>query len=194
MPRSPPHFAAALHRRNTRTPADVCRTHEYRSPYGHSAGLTAPPAHTLPLLRGSVCLQVDFYRRVVFRRGLVKRGAFIEDRIGNEMLGALRTVGASSALRYGCWIHDDGLRVPMVKHNHGRAFITHGEKRGIEERAAAGRASRSRSSSSSVDGEDGVAVAAMSRLFGGVTLQDGPSKQEGGVVGANGENIGGAGW
>lgn len=130
-------------------------------------------------------LQVDFYRGVVFRRGLVKRGAFIEDRVGNEMLEALRTVGATAAARYGCWISDDGVRVPMVVHNHGRAFITHGEKRGRRERGGGGRrAARSGSRSSSDGGEDGVAVAAMSRLFDDVALQEGVAPRAPAFVGA----------
>ena len=124
-------------------------------------------------VRAPVAVQVDFYRRVVFRKGLVKRGAFIEDRLGNEMLEALRREGAAAPLRYGCWIHDDGVRVPMVVHNHGRAFLTRDEKHGLWERGAADRRVARGRSSSSERGEDGVAVAAMSRLFGGVAVRDG---------------------
>lgn len=181
--------------------APTLRTHGVRIPT-HSSTDVRRRRHTgghsdVPPVPSGACVrvQVDFYRRVVFRRGLVKRGAFIEDRVGNEMLGALRTVGVASTLRYGCWIHDDGLRVPMVKHNHGRAFITRGEKRGLRERAAAGRAPcSSSSSSSSRDGEDGVAVAAMCRLFGGATVQDRSAGHEGaGVAVAAEENIGSGG-
>eukprot|EP00892_Ulva_mutabilis_P004240 jgi/Ulvmu1/2188/UM013_0034.1 len=120
--------------------------------------------------------KVGFYRSVVFRKGLVKRGAFIEDRLGNAMLDALRRDGAAAPPRFGCWINDDGVRVPMVVHNHGRAFLTRDEKHGRWERGAGERrVARGRSSSSDDGAEDGVAVAAMSHLFGAASLSAGHS-------------------
>lgn len=61
---------------------------------------------------------------MVFQPGHIKRGAFIEDKIGNVMLDDLRLRGAEAHSTYATWILDDACMEPMVKHAHGRAFLT----------------------------------------------------------------------
>ena len=60
----------------------------------------------------------------MFQPGLIKRGAFIEDKLGNLMLDDLRVRGAEAHRTYATWILDDACMEPMVRHAHGRAFLT----------------------------------------------------------------------
>jgi hypothetical protein len=64
------------------------------------------------------------YTKVVFCKGHIKRGSFIEDKIGNMMLDDLRKRGAVAHRTYATYILDDECMEPMVKHAHGRAFLT----------------------------------------------------------------------
>lgn len=86
-------------------------------------------------------MQTAFYQMNIFGRGLIKRGAFIEDRIGTLMLSELRAQGRGAHARWGTWLVDDGLQVPMVRHLDGRGLLLPGEK---EERRQAGQARRRR--------------------------------------------------
>jgi hypothetical protein len=73
-------------------------------------------------------LQTSFYNDFVFSGGRVKRGAFVEDRLGNAMLDDIRANGYAAHRKYGTWLLDDGLSEPMVGHVNGRGFMTQAEK------------------------------------------------------------------
>jgi hypothetical protein len=68
-------------------------------------------------------VQVDHYKTFVFNGYRVKRGGFIEDKLGSLMLHDLRTQGPKSHAKYGTWIIDDLSGNPMVGHLHGRGFL-----------------------------------------------------------------------
>jgi hypothetical protein len=72
--------------------------------------------------------QVDYYRNFVFNGHRVKRGGFIEDKLGSLMLHDLRTHGPSAHTKYGTWIYDDRSCKPMVGHLHGRGFLENAVK------------------------------------------------------------------
>jgi len=65
--------------------------------------------------------RTKWYRSVVFGRGLVARGGFIEDKFGQAQLADILRRGVVAAHPdYGTWICDDGVPLPMVGHLDGR--------------------------------------------------------------------------
>ena len=68
-------------------------------------------------------MQTQYYRDFVFNGHRVKRGGFIEDKLGSLMLDDLRAHGACAHAKYGTWIVDDGVGQPTVGHLNGRGFL-----------------------------------------------------------------------
>ena len=81
-------------------------------------GLRAMPL--LQFVDSTHLARADWYCTVVFGRGLVARGGFIEDKFGQAQLTDIRNRGVEAAHPdYGTFICDDGVQLPMVGHLDG---------------------------------------------------------------------------
>ena len=56
------------------------------------------------------------YREFVYRGDLVKKGGFVEDKLGQRQLADIRDGGMAAHVPYGTFVLDDGLTQPMVSH------------------------------------------------------------------------------
>lgn len=102
-----------------------------------------------------MCLQTDFYNTMIFNRGLIKRGAFVEDRVGALMLHELRGQGRGAHARWGTWLHDDGVPEPMVCHLDGRGMLLPAEKEARRRAGQAGQCSAQEGSRADSDASEG---------------------------------------
>jgi hypothetical protein len=68
-------------------------------------------------------MQTEYYRHFVFNGYRVRRGGFIEDKLGTIMLDKLRTEGPAAHTRFGTWLWDDACPGAMVGHLNGRGFL-----------------------------------------------------------------------
>jgi hypothetical protein len=68
-------------------------------------------------------MQTEYYRHFVFNGYRVRRGGFIEDKLGTIMLDKLRTEGPAAHTRFGTWLWDDARPGAMVGHLNGRGFL-----------------------------------------------------------------------
>jgi hypothetical protein len=67
---------------------------------------------------------VEFYKENVFSSGLVRKGTFIEDCYGQEMLKDIKENGLEAHKKYGCYFFDDGIDESMIHHIDGRRWMT----------------------------------------------------------------------
>jgi hypothetical protein len=66
----------------------------------------------------------SFYKENVFTSGLVRKGTFIEDCYGQQMLKDIKENGLDAHKKYGCYFYDDGIDESMIHHIDGRRWMT----------------------------------------------------------------------
>ena len=59
------------------------------------------------------------YREFVYRGGLVARGGFVEDKLGQYQLKRIKERGLSAHAEFAQFVLDDGIEKPMVSHLDG---------------------------------------------------------------------------
>mmetsp|Transcript_27061 Transcript_27061/g.83081 ORF Transcript_27061/g.83081 Transcript_27061/m.83081 type:complete len:313 (-) Transcript_27061:361-1299(-) len=82
-----------------------------------------PDLAVVPLLQwydSTHVASTDHYRHFVYRGDLVKKGGFVEDKLGQHQLADIRSRGFREAHpSYGTFVLDDGADRPMVSHLDG---------------------------------------------------------------------------
>lgn len=68
--------------------------------------------------------RTSFYRENVFQSGLIKKGTFIEDCYGQQMLTTIKANGLEAHAQYGCYYYDDLVPESMIHHIDGRRWMT----------------------------------------------------------------------
>ena len=64
------------------------------------------------------------YRDFVYRGDLVKRGGFVEDKLGQYQLADIRANGMDAHAKYAQFVLDDGVDAPMVSHLDGHDALS----------------------------------------------------------------------
>mmetsp|Transcript_20137 Transcript_20137/g.63357 ORF Transcript_20137/g.63357 Transcript_20137/m.63357 type:complete len:255 (-) Transcript_20137:28-792(-) len=64
------------------------------------------------------------YRDFVYRGDLVKRGGFVEDKLGQYQLADIRANGLDAHAKYAQFVLDDGVDAPMVSHLDGHDALS----------------------------------------------------------------------
>jgi len=59
-----------------------------------------------------------------YRGDLVKRGGFVEDKLGQYQLADIRACGLGAHAKYGQFVLDDGVERPMVSHLDGHDALS----------------------------------------------------------------------
>mmetsp|Transcript_1394 Transcript_1394/g.1814 ORF Transcript_1394/g.1814 Transcript_1394/m.1814 type:complete len:304 (-) Transcript_1394:190-1101(-) len=81
-----------------------------------------PKLHVLPLIQWydstHICL-TKHYTQFVYRGDLVKKGGFVEDKLGQKQLADIRKTGLEAHAEYGTYVLDDGIHQPIVSHLDG---------------------------------------------------------------------------
>lgn len=84
--------------------------------------------HFVPLLQWydstHVC-RTKHYRDFVYRGDLVKKGGFVEDKLGQKQLADIRTKGLSAHAAYGTFVFDDHRDEPIVAHLDGHDALAY---------------------------------------------------------------------
>lgn len=65
------------------------------------------------------------YRDFVYRGDLVKKGGFIEDKLGQKQLADIRARGMEAHKAYSTFVLDDGVEEPMVSHLDGHDALSY---------------------------------------------------------------------
>lgn len=64
------------------------------------------------------------YRDFVYRGDLVKRGGFVEDKLGQYQLAQIREHGMAAHAAFGQFVFDDGVKTPIVSHLDGHDALS----------------------------------------------------------------------
>ena len=100
------------------------------SKYGIKIDQAAPDGASFkltPLLQWydstHVC-STKHYREFVYRGDLVKKGGFVEDKLGQHQLADIRENGMAAHAKYGQFVLDDGMGKPIVSHLDGHDALS----------------------------------------------------------------------
>ena len=64
------------------------------------------------------------YRDFVYRGGLVKKGGFVEDKLGQFQLADIRENGMAAHAKFAQFVLDDGVQAPIVAHLDGHDALS----------------------------------------------------------------------
>ena len=64
------------------------------------------------------------YRDFVYRGGLVKKGGFVEDKLGQFQLADIRENSMAAHAKFAQFVLDDGVQAPIVAHLDGHDALS----------------------------------------------------------------------